>query len=396
MTTKKPSWRFFMAGMVILAVGVLLGSWLTTQKETSADKALQHGNATDNQDVKDESKAVMAVEAIVPEPLSVSQTISANGTIHAKQTAEVSGHLTGSTIEQVLVDVGDVVKKGQVLAVLDGEVLQDALVGAKADLAQAKANHAKAKADLARVEPLLTIDAISRQEVDAYQTALVQADLAVIASQARLKTATDNLKRTQIIAPVSGVVSAKTAQVGMLVSGTPLFSIIQDGQLEWQAMLEPSQANRIQVGQVANLTVGETVIAGRVSHLSPVASSGREVIAHVTLPRGVPVKAGMYQTGKFLLGSQILPAVPISAVMTTDGYDYVWTLILHKSDIYKVKRTKVMTGTRTADKVALTFLEETLLDVLMVKQGGSFLSEGDFVKVVPAQSALPVANTQGQ
>lgn len=370
------SWWYVLAGVALVVLGVVIGRVMSAGKSEISAGSTQSVSA-----VPAEPAVVMAVEAVRPTVLNVSGSMSANGVISAKQTAQVSGHLTGVALEAVLVDVGDVVKKGQVLALLDDSLLSDALVQAGADVAQAQANYAKARVDVQRVEPLLSIDAISKQEMDAYQTVLEQAKASLSASQARLKSAQTNLKNTQIVAPVSGIVSQKNAQVGLLVGGTPLFEIIVDGQLEWQATLNPAQAKSISVGQRAELIVGNVRVMGKFSHLSPVANNAREVVAHVVLPTGVPLKAGMYQTGQFLFDSQPLPAVPISALMSSDGYDYVWTLHAKAGDTYSVKRTKVQTGKRQGDKVVVDLPSDSLL----VRQSGSFLSEGDVVRVVSIQ-----------
>lgn len=324
----------------------------------------------------------MAVESITPFLVNVTDDISANGVIEAKDTASVSAKLTGVAIEQVMVEVGDVVKAGQVLATLDAGALQDNLVQAQADLAVAKANHEKAQADLARVLPLLEIDAISRQQVDAYQTALKQAQASQVSSQARLNIAKKNLNDSQVLAPVSGIISVKNAQIGTLVDGTPLFNIIKNKQLEWQATLDAQDALRIQVGQVAQVMVGDRQIEGQVTHLSPITNSGREIVVHVLLPIDDTLKAGMYQEGRFILNSQQRLAIPVSAVMSSDGYDYVWVLDKQTQSgddqIYQVHQKNIQTGSRLNDKVVVDLPANTLI----VASSASFLSENDLVKVV--------------
>lgn len=377
-------WYYLLGALLLIVLGVVIGR--TTDTQPTQDKSAAQIAPAPAQPV------VMAVEAVAPSVITVAEAIVANGVVAAKQTAQVSGHLTGVGIKKVLVDVGDVVRQGQVLAVLDDSALTDVLTQAGADLAQAQASHAKAKADLARVEPLLAMDAISRQEVDAYTVALQQAAANVVASQARLTTAQTNLKNAQITAPVSGVISQKHAQVGLLTSGAPLFDIIVDGQLEWQATIAPSQASQIQLGQSAQIHLDNRSITGRVIRLSPTANSAREVVVHVLLPSGAPLKVGMYQTGQFVLASQALPAVPVSALMSTDGYDYVWTLHAKEQDIYTVKRTKVQAGNRQGDQVVVDLPPE----VLVVKQSGAFLSEGDLVRVVDVVLPTPVGQMQGE
>lgn len=365
-----------MCAIALVVFGVLIGRLTAKPSETERPTSATPTDAPDN------TKIAMTVQATTPSPMFVADSLSASGVMSAKETAEVSAKITGATIEQVLVEVGDYVKAGQVLAVLDKDTMSENAVQAQADYEQARASREQAQADLARVEPLLAIDAVSRQQVDSYRTALKQAQATEKASLARLSTAKSNLNNTQIIAPVAGIISAKNAQVGVLVSGTPLFSIIKGGRLEWQATLSPADAERIDVGQQAQVMVGDESVAGTVTHLSPTANAGREIVVHVAMPAHSALRAGTYQRGQFVLGSQSHHAIPSSAVMSTDGYDYVWQLAkTDQTDIYQTQRQKITVLAREQDKVATDLPSDTLI----VANGVSFLNENDLVNIVMIQ-----------
>lgn len=361
-----------MCAIALVAFGVLVG------RLTAKSSMTTHAIDTPPDELSGAPKVVMTVQATTPQPMMVDDDIMASGVMHAKNTAEVSAKITGATIEQILAEVGDDVKVGQVLAVLDKDAMSEHVVQAQADYEQATASHEQAQADLARVEPLLAIDAISRQQVDSHRTALKQAQATKKASLARLNRAKNNLNNTQITAPVAGIISAKNAQVGMAVSGTPLFSIIKDGHLEWQATLSPTDAKRIHLGQQAQVMVGDGIVVGTVTHLSPTANTGREIVVHVAMPAHAMLKAGTYQRGRFVLGSQSHDAIPSSAVMSTDGYDHVWQLIkTDKADIYQIQRQKITVLAREQDKVATDLPSDTLI----VASGVSFLNENDLVNI---------------
>ncbi|STZ08317.1 Macrolide-specific efflux protein macA precursor [Moraxella caprae] len=365
-----------MCAIALVVFGVLIGRLTAKSSETARPTSATSIDAPDN------IKIAMTVQATTPSPMLVSDSVSASGVMSAKETAEVSAKITGATIEQVLVEVGDYVKAGQVLAVLDKDTMSENAVQAQADYEQARASREQAQADLARVEPLLAIDAVSRQQVDSYRTALKQAQATEKASLARLSTAKSNLNNTQITAPVAGIISAKNAQVGVLVGGTPLFSIIKGGRLEWQATLSPADAERIHVGQQAQVMVGDESVAGQVTHLSPTANAGREIVVHVAMPAHFALRAGTYQRGQFVLGSQSHHAIPSSAVMSTDGYDYVWQLAkTDQTDIYQTRRQKITVLAREQDKVAIDLPSDTLI----VANGVSFLNENDLVNIVMTQ-----------
>ena len=377
LSATKKSPVFWVTVFATLIIGVLIGRFSQSNTPSPLSNDTHKKPQTNN---SEQQKAiVMMVEAATPIPVEVTETLDATGIIHAKDTAEVSGKLTGTTIEKVLVDVGDTVKAGQVLAVLDSQALKDTLVQAEADLALSHANLKKAEADLARVEPLLKIDAISRQEVDNYRTILAQTKATITSNEARLNNAKTNLKNTLIVAPVSGIISSKTAEVGLLVNGSSLFSIIKNGQLEWHAVIDPKDASKLSGGQSVVLALNnDESITGKLSHLSPIADNSRQLIAHVLLPNNEKIKAGMYQAGQFILSFEQKLALPVSAVMTTDGYDYVWVLHPNASqNTYTVKRAKITTHNRIGDKI----VAEIDKNAIVVAKSTGFLSENDIVGI---------------
>ena len=377
LSATKKSPVFWVAVFATLIIGVLIGRFSQSNTPSPLSNDTHKKPQTNNSE--QQKAVVMMVEAATPIPVEVTDTLDATGIIHAKDTAEVSGKLTGTTIEKVLVDVGDTVKAGQVLAVLDSQALKDTLVQAEADLALSHANLKKAEADLARVEPLLKIDAISRQEVDNYRTILAQTKATITSNEARLNNAKTNLKKTLIVAPVSGIISSKTAEVGLLVNGSSLFSIIKNGQLEWRAVIDPKDVSKLSGGQSAVLALNnDESITGKLSHLSPTADNSRQLIAHVLLPNNKKIKAGMYQAGQFILSFEQKLALPVSAVMTTDGYDYVWVLHPNTSqNTYTVKRAKITTHNRIGDKI----VAEIDKNAIVVAKSTSFLSENDIVGI---------------
>lgn len=377
LSATKKSPVFWVIVFATLIIGVLIGRFSQSNTPSPLSNDTHKKPQTNNSE--QQKAVVMMVEAATPISVEVTETLDATGIIHAKDTAEVSGKLTGTTIEKVLVDVGDTVKAGQVLAVLDSQALKDTLVQAEADLALSHANLKKAEADLARVEPLLKIDAISRQEVDNYRTILAQTKATITSNEARLNNAKTNLKNTLIVAPVSGIISSKTAEVGLLVNGSSLFSIIKNGQLEWRAVIDPKDASKLSGGQSAVLALNnDESITGKLSHLSPTADNSRQLIAHVLLPNNKKIKAGMYQAGQFILSFEQKLALPVSAVMTTDGYDYVWVLHPNTSqNTYTVKRAKITIHNRIGDKI----VAEIDKNAIVVAKSTSFLSENDIVGV---------------
>ena len=399
-SSSKYPWWLLPVLAVVLVIGVLVGKYWGGDKDASVDSPAANKAQSANADPKESSnqQAVLSVETVMPSQDSIGNTLSADGTISAKDVANVSPKVNGVAIEQVLVEEGDRVKAGQVLAIFDTDAMQQQVLQAEADVAEAEATLANATADAARVLPLIEIDAISRQEADRYRTSKLQAEAALQASKARLSTQRLSVKNANVVAPVSGVISEKMAEVGMVAGGEPLFTIIKGGILEWRADIDPKLLGEVSVGTPVrvSLPAGDSVM-GKVNRIAPTADDNRQITIYASLAPNSKVRAGMYQTGEFLLGSTSAQTVPNSAIVSNDGYDYVMLVTNIKSqdgqNIGRIKQQRVSLGERFGDNVALT--EPLPADSRLVKQGGSFLNDGDLVRVVDGlNTAIDTSGSQ--
>ena len=373
---------------IVLVIGVLVGKYWGNDKTESAEVAAPsstQSGVADKGAVVSTEQAVLSVETVVPSQDSIGNTLSADGTIAAKDIANVSARVNGVAIERILVEEGQRVKAGQILAVFDTDAMEQQVLQAEADVAEAEATLANATADAARVLPLIDIDAISKQEADRYRTAKLQAQAALQASRARLSTQRLTVSNANVVAPVSGIISEKMAEVGMVAGGEPLFTIIKGGILEWRADIDPKLLGEVNVGTPVKVSLpsGDSVM-GQVSRIAPTADNNRQITIYASLAANAKVRAGMYQTGEFLLGNSNAQTVPNSAIVSNDGYDYVMLVsnIVTKDgqNIGRIKQQRVTLGERFGDSVALT--EPLPADSQVVKQGGSFLNDGDLVRII--------------
>lgn len=386
------NWFWLAAAMVaMLAIGVLFGKYLG-KNDDSAPKATATPNqsapasealTTNTEATTDE--AVLSVEAISPSLDSVGSTLSADGTIQPKEIANVSAKVSGVAIERILVEEGQSVKAGQVLAIFDTDAMKQQVLQAEADVSEAEATLANAKTDAARVLPLLEIDAISRQEADRYRTQQVQAEAMLQSARARLNAQRLSVNNAQVVAPVSGIISEKIAEVGMVAGGDPLFTIIKDGKLEWHADIDPKQVGEVKVGTAVKVSLpNNQSVMGEVRKIAPTADNNRKITIFATLAQSNSARAGMYQKGEFLLGNDQLQTVPNSAIVSNDGYDYVMLITdikeIDGKKLGKIVQEKVTVGEHLGDKVSLTTPIDTKSQI--VKQGGSFLNDGDIVRLV--------------
>ncbi|WP_201586921.1 efflux RND transporter periplasmic adaptor subunit [Psychrobacter sp. HII-4] len=386
-SAKPPLWLWPVL-VVVLVLGVLLGRYWGADKTAATDTPTTP-NASSNKvgdKAASDAQAVLSVETVTPSQDTIGNTLSADGTISAKDTANVSAKVNGVAVERVLVEEGNRVKAGQVLAVFDTDAMEQQVLQAEADVAEAEATLANASADAARVLPLIDIDAISRQEADRYRTSEVRARASLQAAKARLNSQRLTLDNAKVVAPVSGVISDKMVEVGMVAGGEPLFTIIKGGVLEWRADIDPKLVGEVSVGTPVRVSLpdGDSVM-GKVSRIAPTADNNRQITIYASLAANAKVRAGMYQTGEFLLGSSNTQTIPNSAVVSNDGYDYVMMVTQIRTDhaaqkTGRIKQQRVSLGERLGDSVAVT--EPLPSDSQIVKQGGSFLNDGDLVRIV--------------
>jgi RND family efflux transporter MFP subunit len=250
---------------------------------------------------------------------------------------------TEGYIERRNVDIGSIVKTGQVLAVISSPEVDQQLLQARATLAQSEASlqqanaalqQSKANAELARLTkdrdlPLGQQHAISQQIVDevvqAYSARVADVSAAeanILAAQANVTANRANVARLEqmrgferVVAPFDGVITARNAERGDLVStgsaaaGKPLFSIAQSGTLRIQIDVPQSEAVNIQDGQQAFVTVRERlgrVYAGTVVRsAASLDSAARTMLTEVQVDNGDgSLLPGMYAQVKFALSAQ--------------------------------------------------------------------------------------------
>lgn len=157
------------------------------------------------------------VGVVTVHPQTVALTVELPGRLESLRTADVRAQV-GGIIQKRLFQEGSYVRAGQPLYQIDSSTYEAGLESARAQLATAQATLAKADADLARYKPLVSADAISKQEYDAAVTAKRSAEASVKAAQAAIKSAGINLNRSRITAPISGFIGQSKVSEGALLN----------------------------------------------------------------------------------------------------------------------------------------------------------------------------------
>lgn len=368
--TKKKVW-FILAIIVLLMIGVVI--W-----QVKADK-----NTAKNKDQNDSNlspKAALTVTVIQPKVQNWKQTFTANGNIAAWQEVVISSELSGQRLTKVNVNVGDKVRRGQVLAEINSDTIRADLAAAKASYAEAKAVLADAITNNKRIQQLKNTGAISAQESTQYQTSQATAQARLDAAKAQIESNQLRLAQTQIVAPDNGVISARTATVGSLAqTGQELFRLIRDQRLEWRAEVTSEDLYKLKEGMNARVfspDPAQPAVSGKVRMIAPVIDpQTRYGLVYVDLPTTQAVRMGMFVKGEFDLGQKSALTIPQTALLLRDGFSYVF--IVDQQN--RVSQQKVSVGRRVGDRVEILDLANS--NVKLVSSGTGFLTDGDLVTV---------------
>lgn len=344
-------------------------------------------------------KPALTVTVVSPAQASWARTLSANGSVAPWQESIVSAEQGGYRLAEVLVNVGDRVKRGQVLARMAVDTVQVELAQTRAALAESEATLAEAQANAERARQLQTTGAISAQQINQYLTAEKTARARLQAQRARLQSDQLRLTKTTIAAPDDGVISARLATVGAVAgNGQELFRLIRGGRLEWRAEVTAAELSQIRPGMKAVLQLPDgSSTVGKVRMVAPtVDPQTRNGLVYVDLTAAQAgasstVRAGMFSRGEFELGSTPALALPQAAVALRDGFQYAFALESQAAGgQWRVRQVKLQLGRRLGDRVEV--LSGLKPDARVVAQGVGFLTDGDLVSVVnPPAAAAPAS-----
>ncbi|MBX9849564.1 MAG: efflux RND transporter periplasmic adaptor subunit [Rhodocyclaceae bacterium] len=325
----------------------------------------------------------LSVNVEAPLPMRMTQRLAANGNIEAWQEAIIGANVTGLVLSEVKVNVGDVVKRGQVLATFASQTVAADLEQTRARAAEAEASAAEAEANAERAKKVADSGALSEQQLVQYITAAETARARAKAQIAAARAQEVRLADTRITAPDDGVISARNATLGAVPASSELFRLIRQGRLEWRAEVPAAQLTLLKPGQVVNIDAGSGInVKGKVRMLAPsIDPKTRNGLVYVDLPTPGAARAGMFAAGEFEIGSSDGLTLPQSAVMVRDGYSFVFRV----GPDNKVIQTKVGLGRRMDERVEILNGIDTTARIVV--SGGGFLTDGDVVRVVASESA---------
>ena len=368
-------------GAILVAAGAAGVTFLVMQEKLKA--AEQRALANEPAEEKNNGRAVLTVNVVAPQTSEIPTQIAASGNVAAWQEALVGSEMGGLRLADVLVNVGDNVRKGQVLARFATESLSAEVAAQQAAVSEAQASRNEAQANADRANSLQASGAISAQQILQFETAAKSAAARLESAKARLAIEQIRRKQTQVLAPDHGMIAARMATVGQVTQpGQELFKLIRQSRLEWRAEVTAAEALGIKPGQTASVIASNgSKIDGKVRTIAPsVDAATRNVLVYVDLvaTAASPLKAGMFAKGQFELGRSAALTVPQQALVLRDGFAY---LFVTQPD-NRVKRIKVSVGRRLAERVEITAGLQA--EQQLVATGAAFLADGDRVKIIAA------------
>jgi RND family efflux transporter MFP subunit len=325
------------------------------------------------------------VTVIVPGQAPVAQIVTATGSIAARRDAAVGVQGEGGRVTSVLVDPGQRVSKGQVLARIDNAVQTQTSLQLAAALRSAQADANLAEANLQRAKPLVGRGFISKADIDQRTATRDGAVARVAVAQAQLNENNARIERLNIRAPSNGLVLARSVEVGQVVSpGTVLFRVAEDSVLEMRAQVAEQDMAQLRVDMPAVvIPVGSTQeYRGRLWLLDPVIDVGsRQGIARIALPYSPGLRVGAFAKARIVAGETSKPLLPQSAVQADDKGSYV--LIVGADN--KVARQSVTIGSVGDQGVGIA--SGLSGNERVVASAAAFLRPGEKIKPVLARPA---------
>ena len=286
-----------------------------------------------------------SVTVLVPGRVEVSDFVTATGSISARREMPVGVQGEGGMVTAVLVDAGQYVRAGQVLARVDRTVqtAQAAQMRASAQSAQADARLAQVELD--RAQTLVSKGFVSAADIDRRTATRDSARARAAASAAQASEMAARLARLDIRAPAAGLVLDRAVEPGQIVSGgsMPLFRIAKDGEFELQAKVAEQDIARLKIGIPAKVTpVGSrTAITGKIWLLEPsIDAQTRQGMARIALPWNDTLRSGGFAAARITAGQALRPVLPQSAVQSDTKGAYVF--IVGSGD--KVTRRDITIG----------------------------------------------------
>ncbi len=277
-------------------------------------------------------EVIRPVRAIVAGVSDSSASLELSGEVRPHIESRLGFRVPGKILARK-VELGSVVKRGQVLMQLDPQDIALAQLQAKAALSSAESNRDLAAAELKRYQDLRSKNFVAASVLDSKEVAYKAAQATFEQAQAAYKNQSNQSSYTSLVADIDGVVTAVEAEIGQVVAaGTPVVRVAQSGAMDVVVGIPENAINSIK--QFSDIQIrlwadSGKVINGKIRELSPLADPAtRTYLAKISLPADVQdVRLGMTATVSLRTGSaQEVIRLPMTALFQEKGVSSVWVV----------------------------------------------------------------------
>jgi HlyD family secretion protein len=326
------------------------------------------------------------VTVIVPGRSTVPNIVNATGTLAARRDLPIGAVGEGGLVTRVLVEPGQWVQAGQILAIVDRQVQSQQTNQIMAQIRVAESDVRLAENELSRARALLSRGFVSRADIDRKTAQRDGAIARLGVARAQYGENAARIRRLDIRAPSSGLILARHVEAGQVVGagGAVLFRIADQGAFELLAQMSETDLVRMGVGYRASVVpVGsERTFPGQVHQISPIIDpQTRQGTVRIALPYDRALRPGGFASVKIDSGSVEAPLLPESAVQSDSKGNYVYVLGADN----KVERRDVTVGSVNDQGVSILVGLEGTETVVMSAAG--FLNPGE--KVIPKLMVPP-------
>jgi HlyD family secretion protein len=323
--------------------------------------------------------AALTINVAKVELQDFTRFLSVNGTINAWQEVIIAAEVGGYRVEEVQVDVGDYVNKGQQLVRLSTALLETEVASREAALKQREAEATNARLALERGRTVASRELLSQSEIDRLESDFIGADGRVDAARAELEAARVRLRFAYVEAPDDGVISARNVSVGQIAqAGVELLRLVRQNRVEWRGEVPESDLPNLHLGQTVTISsVDGRQHLGTIRIVSPVVNPNtHNGTVYVDVPADDALRPGMFARGRVELSQGKSLMVPLSSLVTSDGYHYVFVV----NPDMTVTRQMIESGAIQGDNIEVRSGLDAGINI--VTSGAGFLKNGDRVNVV--------------
>jgi HlyD family secretion protein len=312
---------------------------------------------------------------------AVPTTVSIIGTIAARYDMPIGVEGDAGRVAAILVEAGDHVKRGQVLARLNISVLQPQVANLEAALEQARAEADLADAEYRRAQAVGASGALSAEETQRRHSAALTAAAKVKVAAAQLAEAEARLARADVRAPADGIILTRNVEVGQTATpgGEALFRLSEGGEVELRGQVAEQDLPLLKIGQTVNVRLTGTshVYEGRVRLLGAVIDPQTRLgMVRVALTPDPNLRPGAFARAEVTVSNAERSVLPQTAVLSDDKGTYV--LVVNGE--HKVERRAVHVSGMAQDGVTIS--DGVGGKDQVVVSAGAFLQEGELVKPV--------------